>query len=117
MNFVITENMLHNTVFKFLDTFNFYIFDNGKKFHGYIYFLEKKDDDIAKISVYTRNGFGLERNLVFINESLITNVSDFFSIDDDTTIKFIEAWVANKLNIVPNTPDKVDYSHRFRVKI
>ena len=101
MKLVITESKLKNVIFNYLDNQDFIIKDNNKKFNNYIYFLNSENDDHSVISVYKKNALGEERDWVFVHNNLIEEISGFFSVNYDYSVKFITYWVGNKLGFDP----------------
>jgi hypothetical protein len=87
-----------------LDNKDFIISDKGNEYNNYIYFLISKNDEVAQICVYNKNAFGETRDWVYIIHYLIQEVSSFFSIDENESVKFIGNWVGNKLGV---TPEKI----------
>lgn len=108
MKFIISESKLFNLMSKVLDSYNFFIYDDGKKFNNYVYFMEKSDDGRALISLYKKNGLGFPANKIYVKHSLIEEMSTLFPIGEDAALSMIGMWVANKLNIVPE--DVIDVS-------
>jgi len=108
MKFIISESKLFNLMSKVLDSYNFFIYDDGKKFNNYVYFMENSDDGRALISLYKKNALGFPSNKIYVKHSLIVEMSTLFPIGEDTALSMIGMWAANKLNIVPE--DVIDAS-------
>lgn len=118
MKYLITESKLDNVVSMYLDSQDFVIYDNKKRFNNYIYFLNSESDGISQICVYHKNAFGDIRNQVFVKYDLIEELSNFFSIDKFDCLDIIGAWVSNTLSIKIGTIsiDNIHDSHRLIVK-
>ena len=118
MKYLITESKLDTTVSMYLDSQDFVIYDNKKRFNNYIYFLNSESDGISQICVYHKNAFGDVRNQVFVNYDLIEELSNFFSIDKFDCLDIIGAWVSNTLSIKFGTVSiaNIHDSHRLIVK-
>ena len=118
MKFLITESKLDNVVSMYLDNQDFVIYDNKKRFNNYIYFLNSESDGISQICVYHKNAFGEVRNQVFVNNDLIEELSNFFSIDKFDCLDIIGAWVSNTLSIKIGNVSiaEIHDSHRLIVK-
>jgi hypothetical protein len=102
MKYLIKESQLDRVVFKYLDNQDFVIYNDGKKFHSYMHFLNSESDNISQISVYVRDAFGEVRNWVTVNYDLIEELSKFFSIDRLDCLDIIRDWVSNTLGIKVN---------------
>jgi hypothetical protein len=121
MKYIITESKLENVVRKYLDSHDFIIMDNGKKFNNYIYFLNSESDDTAQISVYHLNAFGEVRDWLYVSRELIELVTLFLPIPKSKLLKVIADWVGDKLNLKINYDDvndtgNGDMSYRLIVK-
>ncbi len=118
MKYIITESKLNKVVSKYLDNQDFVVYDNKKRFDNYIYFLNSESDLFAQISVYNINSVGEVRNWVYVNNDLIEELSNFFSIDKLGCLDIIGAWVSNTLSIKIGTIsiDNIHDSHRLIVK-
>ena len=121
MKYIITESKLNNIVFKYLDSLNYLIIDNGKKYNNYIYFLNDESDVRAQISVYHKNAFGEIRNWVYVDSDLINLINQFIPIQKSQLPKVIGRWVGDKLGLdIPS--DEVyntaygDMNHRLIIK-
>jgi hypothetical protein len=118
MKYLITESKLDNVVSMYLDNQDFVIYDNKKRFNNYIYFLNSESDGISQICVYHKNAFGEVRNWVYVNNDLIEELSNFFSIDKFDCLDIIGAWVSNTLSIKIGNVSiaEIHDSHRLIVK-
>ena len=119
MKFIITESKLDNVVSMYLDNQDFIVYNNGKKFDNYIYFLNSESDLYAQISVYNKNSIGEVRNWVYVNYDLIEELSDFFSIDILDCLDIIRVWISDTLGIKVNKieePNRTGQYHRLIVK-
>lgn len=103
MKIIITESKLEDTILKFLDNNNFFVYKGGRSFNSYIYFLENEGDNEAMISVYHRNAFGEIRNWVYVNPKLINRVTLFVPIDEEDFLNIVLYWVTNVLNMKMNS--------------
>jgi hypothetical protein len=99
MKYLITESQINRVMSIYLNNQDFVIYDNKKKFHNYIYFLNSESDTKSQISVYVKNAFGEVRNWVFVNPDLTEELSNFFSIDKRDCLDIIGDWVSNTLSI------------------
>ena len=118
MKYLITESKLDNVVSMYLDSQDFVIYNNKKKFNNYIYFLNSESDGVSQICVYHKNAFGEVRNWVYVNFDLIEELSNFFSIDKFDCLDIIGAWVSNTLSIKIGRVSiaEIHDSHRLIVK-
>ena len=120
MKIIITESKLENTILKFLDSSNFVIYNKGRQFNSYIYFLDDGDDNEAMISVYHRNAFGEIRNWAYVNPKLINHVTSFFPIDEEDFLNIVSYWLSNVLNMKINSVEsafRADQGHRIYVQL
>ena len=89
MKFIITESKLEQTVFKYLDNRDFVEFENNRS----IYFVYSKGDRYSQIR------FDKDDLWVGMADELCIEVSSFFSISKEESIKIIGLWVKNKFKI------------------
>jgi len=73
-----------------LNAFNFEIVKEKKK--GFIYFLESKSDNEAKIA------YDVDNEECWVNFELILYISSFFNVDFDEAKYLIGGWVSRFLN-------------------
>ena len=119
MKYLITESQIDKVIFRYLDNQDFVLYDDERKFHNYIYFLNHINDDTAQISIYVTNAFGEVRNWVYVNNDLIKELSSFFSIDENKCLETIKRWVTNSLNIEVGeieNPDNTGAHHRLKTR-
>ena len=87
MKYLITESKLDKVVSMYLDNQDFIQIDKGER----IYFVNSEGDEYAQIRYDVGDGW------CFINESLLEEVSSFFSLEDSNEV--IGIWVGNTLQM------------------
>ena len=87
MKYIITESQLDKAIFKYLDNQDFIQINKGES----IYFVNSEGDEYAQIRYDVGDGW------CFINESLLEEVSSFFSLEDSNEV--IGGWVENTLQM------------------
>ena len=87
MKYLITESQLDKAVFKYLDNQDFIRI----KKRGWINFVNSRDDEFAKIRYDERASW------CYIKYDLITEISDFFSLNQSDSEEVIGRWVGNTL--------------------
>jgi hypothetical protein len=117
MKYLIKGIKIENVIFKYLDNQDFVIHNNNKKFNNYIYFLNSESDKISQISVYVKNAIGEVRNWVYVNDDLIQELSNFFSIDKSDCLNIIKVWVSDTLNIRVGEVIDTSYEDFHRLKV
>ena len=88
MKFIISENKMVDVVKKYIDSKDYKKLDDIDK----IYFYQE-GNDIADIVFDCYDGF-TELNFQFIDD-----IVNFFTIDRNTAILYIENWVEDKLEV------------------
>ena len=93
MKLIITESQLEETIFKFIDMKDPYVF---KTSHSYFFFtsLESMKDGESPIIKYD-----IEDEDCFISSDFARGVATIFSLYPDNALSVISDWVENKLGV------------------
>ena len=94
MNYKITDSQLENVIFLYLDNQDFIKIEKKNR----IYFINSEGDEYAQIRYDKSNGW------YFIYYKLISEISSFFSLEQNDSEQVIGRWVENNLQMrVTNT--------------
>ena len=97
MKYLITESQLDKVIFKYLNNQDFIQIVKGNR----IYFVNSENDQYAQIRYDKVNGW------CYIKESLIKEISSFFSLQESNSKQVISRWVEDTLQMkVTYTPIK-----------
>ena len=94
MKYLITESKLDKVIFKLLDNQNFIKIEK----HNKIYFVNSENDQYAKIRYDKKDGW------CYIYYELITEISNFFSLEYSDSEDVIGRWVENTLQMKVTNP-------------
>lgn len=90
MKFEIDKSKLEQVVLEYLKRKNFVIFKTPNNY----YFLENRNDDYSKIRV-----FEVQLAICYIDDDLVGEICDFFSIKPKIAKELIVLYVESKLNV------------------
>ena len=107
MKFLITESKLEDSVFKYLDNQDFIKVNEN----NYVYFINSIDDDYARIKTDKNYGW------CNVNVDLINEISTFFSLPTNHSIKLIGNWVKNTLQMKVSITPSSNFSKSLLLKI
>ena len=89
MKYLITESQLNKIIFDYLNGQDFIQIDKDDR----IYFLNSEGDEYTQIRYDKVNGW------CYIKESLIKEISSFFSLQQSDSKQVISRWVENTLQM------------------
>ena len=94
MKYLITESKLDKVIFRYLTNQNFIQIER----HNRIYFVISENDQHAKIRYNKNDG------RCYINYNLVTEISNFFSLQRSESEDVIGRWVENTLQMKVTNP-------------
>ena len=89
MKYLITESKFDKVIFKYLDNQDFIKIEK----HNKIYFVNSENDQYADIRYDKNDG------RCYIYNALITEISNFFSLEYSDSKEVISRWVENTLQM------------------
>ena len=93
MKYIIPESQIGRILFNYLDSKDFYINEHEGDYYFYISELSWKDSERPVISYHKRY------DDCFITSDLLEEMSGFFSLNLDQSLRLISDWVENKLGV------------------
>ena len=90
MKYLITESQLNNSVFRYLDSQNFFAVED----RGDLYLWESESSWIGR--QYPLISTHIRYNDAFVNSDLLINISDFFPVSIDDALLLVGEWFKYK---------------------
>lgn len=100
MKYIISESRISKIVFDYLDNKNFYRLE----YDNYIYLLDTKIDDYAKVKYDIYNGW------CTIEYDLIVEIKNLFSLTFEYSFTLVSEWTKNKIG---KFVDSYDVDHKI----
>lgn len=88
MKFIITESKLDGIIFDYLDGLDLYMVEHGDNF----LFFESDSPGPVLVVAYRSN------NDCFISSDLVSEISNFFSLNMNISLEIIGRWVNTKID-------------------
>ena len=107
MKYLITESKLDKVIFKYLDNQDFIKIEKGNR----IYFINSEDEEYAKIRYDKNDGW------CYIYYVLVTEISNFFSLEYSDSEEVISRWVENTLQMKVTNTNYIDPLNFHQLRI